>query len=197
MDRSRRSEDYIKSTAKSMFSWKITKKKWSKCEKSTLVILSVLPNRFYDVLCEYTLLFMLLGALQVPLSSEHDHFWARHVQKPAPKLKIWSRIATFASKNHQKCSKIMFLFIIIFRLYYPQTVSRPLRNDQNLLKSIIWEAFRALNTPMQPQAKEWDKQVKSRKMNLFWFRYHVGACWGCMDVPRCLKASLKILLRWF
>ena len=165
-----------------MFSWKITKKKWSKCEKSTLVILSVLPNRFYDVLCEYTLLFMLLGALQVPLSSEHDHFWARHVQKPAPKPKIWSRIATFASKNHQKCSKIMFLFIIIFRLYYPQTVSRPLRNDQNLLKSIIWEAFRALNTPMQPQAKEWDKQVKSRKMNLFWFRYHVGVAWMYRDV---------------
>ena len=142
------------------------------------MILTALLKRFYDVLYDDTLLFMLLGLLQLRLSSKHEHFGARHPQKTVPKPEIWSKIAWFASKNHQKCQKIMFLCFTIFWLYYVETVSRALRSDQNNPQKYFWDTFRALGTSMPP-----DKNKKSWFFKIFLVPI---SCWGCMDVLSAL-----------
>ena len=135
------SEDYVKSTLKSMFWWKIIQKKWSKCEKSTLVILTVLLKRFYDVLCDDTLLFMLLGILQLRLSSEHEHFWGRHPLKPVPKTRnmiencqICFKKSSKMSKNHVLC---FYYFFIILYLNCLQSIQKRPKPPQKY----FWRCF--------------------------------------------------------
>ena len=68
------SEDYANSTLKSKDPVNIREKKRSKYEKSTRMVPKAPRECCNPFLCKYALLFMLLGILQLCLSSENEHF---------------------------------------------------------------------------------------------------------------------------
>ena len=70
---------------------------------------------------------MLLGVLQLHLSSENHHFLGKSCPKTHLRLKSGAQNPESASENVKNLQKIDFLFLIVFRFYDIERLSRPLK----------------------------------------------------------------------